>query len=176
LTANLLEQFKIISPDLYDEIDTLKDCRGRNVKIYVKFIPKPNTDLQVWGITCMSPLTNDKDAYGSEYGKSTVSIKIWIASNALVVLAHELGHVKYQVPHFAAYMKYYRENYTLQMDPPHTLGHNTDDRSGKSATQYAKRFQKEYNYFLKMRKEKLQSPLIQIDRIKKNLTNTILNT
>jgi hypothetical protein len=88
------------------------------------------------------------------------------------VLAHELGHVKYQVPHFAAYMKYYRENYTLCMDPPHTLGHNPNDLSGVSATQYVKRFHKAYVYFLRMKKEKLQSPLILIDRIKKNLIDT----
>jgi hypothetical protein len=172
LTANLLEQFKIISPDLYTEVDTLKDSRGRNVKVYVKFIPMPDTKTELWGATCMSPLTNDKEAYASEYGKSTVSIKIRIACNSLVVLAHELGHVKYQVPHFAAYMKYYRENYTLYMDPPHTLGHNPNDLSGKSATQYVKRFHKEYISFLRMRKERLQSPLILIDRIKKNLTYT----
>ena len=122
----------------------------------------------------MSPLENDEGAYASEYGKSTVSIKIWIASNSLFVLAHELGHVKYQVPHFAAYMKYYRENYTISMDPPHTLGHNPDDLSGKSATQYVKRFHKEYIYFLRLTKEKLQNPLVLIDRIKKNLTNTTI--
>jgi hypothetical protein len=172
LTANLLEQFKIISPDLYTEVDTLKDSRGRNVKVYVKFIPMPDTKTELWGATCMSPLAHDKEAYASEYGQSTVSIKIWIASNSLIVLAHEFGHVKYQVPHFAAYMKYYRENYTLFMDPPYTLGHNPDDLSGKSATQYVKRFHKEYMYFLRMKKEKLQSPLILIDRIKKNLTNS----
>ena len=176
LTANLLEQFKVISPALYNEIDTLKDSRGKNVKVYVKFIPRVDAKIDVWGVTCMSPLGNDKEAYGSEYGKSTVSIKIWIANNALVVLAHELGHVKYQIPHFSTYMKYYRENYALNMDPAYTLGHSPDDLSGKSAAQYVKRFRKEYSYFLKMRKEKLQSPLILIDRIKKNLTNARINT
>ncbi len=176
ITENLLEQFKIISPELYSEIDTLKDSRGRNVKVYVKFIPLARTEIQCWGITRMGPMGNDKEAYCSEYGMFTVSIRIWISNNALVVLAHELGHVKYQVPHFAEYMKYYKENYTFRVDISHTLGHNPDDLSGRSAAQYARRFQKEYNYFLKMRKEKLQSPLILIDRIRKNLTNARVNT
>src|SRR5687768_11227464 len=69
LTANLLEQFKIISPGLYAEVDTLKDSRGRNVTVYVKFIPTPNTKTELWGATSMSPLANDKESYASEYGK-----------------------------------------------------------------------------------------------------------
>ena len=118
---------------------------------------------------------NDKDAYRSEYGEFTVSIKVWIVNKALFVLAHELGHVKYQVPYFATYMNYYKNNYVNKIYPVTNLGHNQDDLSGKSAIQYAKRFRKEYNYFLKMRKEKPQSPLIQIHRIRKNLINTIIH-
>jgi hypothetical protein len=174
ITASLLEQFKIISPDLYAEIDALKNVNGWNVKVYVKFIEMPTTDTKVWGMTCMSPLGNDDETYASEYGKFTVSIKIWIGNNALVVLAHELGHVKYQVLHFSTYMKYYRENYTLGRDPSYLLGHNIDDLSGKSAARYVARFRRKYGHFLKLKKQKLQSPLILINRVRKNLINTTI--
>jgi hypothetical protein len=174
ITASLLEQFKNISPDLYAEIDALKNANGKNIKVYVKFIEMPITGTKVWGMTCMSPLGNDDETYASEYGKFTVSIKIWLANNALVVLAHELGHVKYQALHFSTYMGYYRENYTLGMDPPHTLGHNIDDLSGRSALQYVARFRREYTHFLKIRKQKLQSPLTLIYKVKKNLTTTAI--
>jgi len=172
LTKNLLDQFKVISPDLYSEIDTLKDRKGRNVDVFVKFIPLDKTEIKAWGTTYMTQTEDDKDAYRSEYGECTVSIKVRIVNKALFVLAHELGHVKYQVPYFATYMVYYKDNYINKVYPVTNLGHNQNDLSGKSAIQYVKRFRREYIYFLKMRKEKLQSPLIQIDTIRKNLINT----
>ena len=49
LTENLLKQFKDIAPDLYAEIDTLKDINGRNVKVYVKFILVNGTEIKAWG-------------------------------------------------------------------------------------------------------------------------------
>ena len=47
LTKNLLDQFKIISPDLYGEIDTLKDSQGRSVDIFVKFIREIKQKLRL---------------------------------------------------------------------------------------------------------------------------------
>ena len=176
LTENLLDQFKIISPDLYEEINILKDSKGRNVDVFVKFIPIGKTEIKAWGSTYMTEGKSDKDAHFSEYGEFTVSIKIWIVNKALFVLAHELGHVKYQVPYFATYMDFYKSNYVNTIYPSTNLGHNQNDPSGKSAMQYAKRFRKGYSYFLKIRKEKIQSPLILIDKIKKGLTNTAINT
>jgi hypothetical protein len=170
LTENLLKQFKDIAPDLYAEIDTLKDINGRNVKVYVKFIPVNGTEIKAWGTTYMSEMTNNKNGFCSEYGMYTVSVKIWIVNKALFVLAHELGHVRYQVPHFAKYMTYYKNNYMFQIHPAISLGHNGKDLSGKSAMDYVKRFRKEYVYFLKARKEKPQTPLILMTKIKKNLT------
>jgi hypothetical protein len=171
LTENLLKQFKDIAPDLYAEIDTLKDINGRNVKVYVKFIPVNGTEIKAWGTTYMNEMPNNKNVFCSEYGMYTVSVKIWIVNKALFVLAHELGHVRYQVPHFAKYMAYYKNNYTAQLHPAISLGHNGKDLSGKSAMNYVKRFRKEYINFLKAKKEKLETPLILMTKIKKNLTH-----
>ena len=97
--------------DLYNEIDTIKDIKGRAVNVFVKFIPTDATEVKAWGTTYMRQVENDQDGYLSEYGELTVSVKIWIVNNALLVLAHELGHVKYQVPNLANYFEYYRKNY-----------------------------------------------------------------
>ena len=59
----------------------------------------------------MDQSSDDKDAYQSEYGKFTVSVKVWIVPRALLVLAHELGHVKYQVPNLASYFEFYKKHY-----------------------------------------------------------------
>ncbi len=81
----------------------------------------------------MSQVKNDPDGYLSEYGDHTVSVKIWIVNNALLVLAHELGHVKYQVPHLAHYFEFYKKNYFGIMNDSNHIGHNPSDPSGKSA-------------------------------------------
>ena len=44
-----------------------------------------------------------------------VSVKIWAVNKALFVLAHELGHVKYQVPHLASYINEYKKYYSIIM-------------------------------------------------------------
>jgi hypothetical protein len=170
LTEKLLSQFKIIAPDLYSEIDTIKDNKGRAVDVFVKFIPTDATKVKAWGTTYMRQVDNDQDCYISEYGVFTVSVKIWIVNNALGVLAHELGHVKYQVPHLAHYFEYHKKNYFGIMNDVNDIGHNTNDPSGKSADQYEKLFRREYAYFLKGN-EKIENPIALVEKIRKKLSN-----
>ena len=170
LTENLLSQFKIIAPDLYNEIDTIEDRNGRAVNVFVKFIPTDATDVKAWGTTYMRRVPNDQDGHRSEYGEHTVSVKIWIVNNALLVLAHELGHVKYQVPNLASYFEYHKKNYSSTMNESNDIGHNPHDPSGKSATQYEKLFRREYAYFLKAN-EKIENPTALVEKIKKNLSS-----
>ena len=174
LTENLLSQFRIIAPTLYNEIDTITDNKGRAVHVYVKFVPEDATGVKAWGTTYISQVDNDPDAYRSEYGDFTVSVKVWIVNNALKVLAHELGHVKYQVPHLASYCEFYKRNYFSEMRNLHFMGHNTNDPSGKSALKYEHVFRKEYSYFIKTHKEKIQNPVLLMESIRRNL-NTQLN-
>jgi len=170
LTENLLSRFKIIAPDLYNEIDTIKDSKGRKVNVFVKFIPTDATEVKAWGITYMRQVENDEHAYLSEYGELTVSVKIWIVNNSLLVLAHELGHVKYQVPYLAHYFKYYKKNYFGMRNEPNNIGHNPNDPSGKSANLYEKLFRREYAHFSRSN-EKIESPIALVEKIKKNLSS-----
>ena len=170
LTETLLSQLKIIAPNLYNEIDTIKDSKGRFVDVFVKFIPTDATDVKAWGTTYMNQVENDQDRYLSEYGEFTVSVKVWIVKNALLVLAHELGHVKYQVPHLAHYFEYYKKNYFGIMNDANDIGHNTNDPSGKSANLYEKLFRREYTFFLKAN-EKIENPIALVEKIKKNLSS-----
>jgi hypothetical protein len=170
LTENLLNQFKIIAPDLYCEIDAISDSKGRSVDVFVKFIPTDATEVKAWGTTYMRQVEGDQDGYLSEYGEHTVSVKIWIVNNALLVLAHELGHVKHQVPHLANYFEYYKKNYFSIMKDSNDIGHNSNDLSGKSASQYEKIFRREYSYFLKDN-EKIENPIALAEKIKRNLSN-----
>ena len=173
LTESLLSQFKMIAPALYEEIDTIRDRKGRSVNVHIKFVPINGTQHQAWGATYISQSEADADVYCSDYGEHAVSVKIWIVSKALLVLSHELGHVKYQVPNLASYLEYYKKHYSPNVDQYDILGHNADDPSGKSANQFVRRFRKEYSNFLKMASEKVQDPLAILNEIRKNIKKAI---
>jgi hypothetical protein len=169
LTESLLVQFKSIAPELYAQIDTIRDRLGRPVKVYIKFVPVNGTNVKAEGTTYMEQSDYDKDAYRSEYGEFTVSVKVWIVPRALLVLAHELGHIKYQVPHAASYSEFYKKHYDNTVTA-NSIGHDVDDPSGKSAIQYANIFQKSYADFLKNSIVKVESPSVVLARLKKNWT------
>lgn len=170
LTENLLSQYKIIVPQLFSEIDTITDRLGRPVDVYVKFVPIDATEVKAWGITQVSQMENDKDAYVSEYGPFTVSIKVWVVSRALLVLSHEFGHVKYQVPNLASYLEFHKMCYknTRMLT---FIGHSPNDPSGKSANHFGSIFKQTYANFLATRNEKPQSPTVLLTKIKKSLGN-----
>src|SRR5688572_19961310 len=98
LTEKLLEQFRIISPELFNEIDTIKDYKGRPVDTYIKFIARDRATIDRPGTTIFAQGLNDSDAHHSEYGSGSISVKIWAMDNALFVLSHEFGHIKYIAP------------------------------------------------------------------------------
>jgi hypothetical protein len=168
ITEHLIIQFQKIAPDLFNEVNAILDGKGRAVNVYIKIIPENGSAVKAWGITYLNQLTNDSDAYVSEYGAHTVSIKIWATNEAMFVLAHELGHVKYQVPHLGSYIKDYKKYYTTRSTNVYHLGHHPKDKSGKSAHVYVKRFRKEYVHYFKSSREKLESPLVLHQRIRRN--------
>jgi hypothetical protein len=172
LTENLLNQFKVMAPDLHEEVSTITDSKGKAVDVYVKFIPKDATNVKAWGTTYIDHAKNDSDTYLSEYGENTVSVKIWLVSKALLVLSHELGHVRYQVPNLAAYLEYYREHYD-RSDHDDCKGHNPDDPSGKKAMEYEKRFRRNIISFMKLDNHKLVDPVVLQGKIKKNLSTLL---
>ncbi len=168
LTESLLNQFKIIAPRLYAEIDTISDRKGRPVHVYVRFVPVDATKVKAWGMTYLNQMENDQDAYLSEYGAFTVSIKIWIVPKALQVLSHELGHVKYQIPNLASYMTFHKKCY--QDESSNCIGHHPGDPSGKTAVEAEKLFRKEYTYLLRNTDEKIQNPVILLTKIRKSMS------
>src|SRR5688500_5831314 len=166
LTEQLLQQFKSISPDLYDEIDTIKDRIGRTLDVYVKFVPEKEMPSGVAGTTAMDPDDNDKDACVSEYGLRTVSITISAVRKSLFLLAHEFGHVRYQAPNLEAYQQYYSKFYLANNYKFKSMGHNDKDPSGRLAANFTRRFRNQYLNVLKHRDNKLVSYLVLLQEIK----------
>jgi hypothetical protein len=169
LTERLLEQFRTIAPDLYDEINAIKDRKGRPVDVLIKFVPLDATRLKSWGTTCIDQATGDEDTYVSEYGENTVSVKIWTVNKALLVLSHELGHVKYQVPNLASYRQFHRDNYVAVTTEFDRIGHRGDDPSGMSAAEYEKRYHENLSTYLKQTHDKFETPLAILENIMRTM-------
>ncbi|MEX2231299.1 MAG: hypothetical protein WD824_04020 [Cyclobacteriaceae bacterium] len=168
LTERLLLQFKLISPDMYNEIDSIKDKFNRPVDIYVKFLQGGNKRGSVAGSTNI-PTGEDENAYDSRYGVHTASIGIVAARNALSLLAHEFGHIKYQVENTAEYRKFYAKYYQNIPLESEEIGHRHMDRSGLNASRFEKRFRLQYSDFLRIKTNRNENPLALIEQIRKNL-------
>lgn len=174
LTEELLKRFKHISPDIYSRIDSIKDAKGRYTDVYVKFIPREEALVMAGGVTYMSQAADDKHACFSEYGKYSVSIKIWLFYESLSALAHELGHVNYQVPNLETYIEYYIKVYKVLKAESNHIGHAPADRSGRNAMTFQKEFKRAYLNQLRFKKRdgRFDSPFVLMGEIKKKVNNS----
>ena len=122
--------------------------------------------IGVGGTTNVLQSANNQNTYCSEYGDHTVSVKIAILYKSLRLLAHELGHVNYQVPNLAAYAKYYVKHYS---DSDSKLkGHNSKDPSAQQVKLFEKRFIEQLQVFSKDHKNKIASPRVLLETIRKS--------
>jgi hypothetical protein len=169
LTEELLNQFKTITPEMYYEIDNLKDNLGQEVSVFVKFVSEDEIEHGAPGTTNLAHADFDKNIYSSEYGPHTVSIKIASVTKALIFLAHEFGHVKYQVPNLASYSEFYAANYQNTTFDSKYIGHNSNDRSGQSAIKFEILFRWNYKVFLKANNLKPENPVARLQQIRKNI-------
>ena len=175
LTESLLKQLKAIAPELYNEIDTIRDSNGKITDVYVKFIPEEDATVRAWGITGVANMPGDASTYLSEFGESSVSIKVCAVSQALLILAHELGHVKYIVPNLADYKEYYLLHYPTCSAQSNHVGHDVDDQSGKSAVVFEKRFRTSYfERYSKNEIVKTDSPPVLVNKIRREILSRIL--
>ncbi len=167
LTNELLNQFRAISPDQYNEIDSITDRTGHKVDVFVKFVPEQEMYRGAAGTTNLAHSENDRNVYQSEYGRYTVSVKIASVKRALLLLAHEFGHVKYQVPNLASYVEYYSTYYQNCTFNSNYIGHYTNDRSGQKAVENENQFREQYLNFLKIPNVKVGNPLALLVEIRK---------
>lgn len=93
----------------------------------------------------------DKDAYSSEYGFNTVSVKVANVKRSSILLAHEFGHIRYLVPNLAMYVETYINYYKKKMVDSNAMGHQPDDPSGRMARTYEGKFA--VAYYAKMKKK-----------------------
>lgn len=128
ITQALIEKFRTIDPDLYHDINTIHNAEGNETDVYIKVVEYLGPGLE--GATNVAHSTDNPHVYTSEYGDHSVSVKIADMNpiRTLRTLVHELGHVRYQVPHLAEYTIYYKQAY----QDSHRIGHHDKDPSHQS--------------------------------------------
>lgn len=172
LTRVLLEQFKMISPGLYQQIDTIRDFHGRPVDVYVKFLPTSGIQAGTVANTNLNQQEDDEHEYVSQYGRQSVSVEILVVKHSLRILAHEFGHVSYQVPNLSSYMKFFKRNYTdLHMRATY-LGHKPNDPSGQRAEFFEQAFRADLLKFEPSNKSRTIDPVVLKEQLRKNIALT----
>lgn len=159
LTNTLLDRFKKISPSLFDRLDTIVDQKGRKVDVYVKFVPRNKHIDGTIASTTIDQMDNDPHANLSEYGPHTISIQVSVVKHSLVILAHEFGHVSYQVPNLASYVQFFQRSYPDRYTRAEYLGHKPNDPSGINAVDFEKQFRKEAYIFSQKTRSKRVDPI-----------------
>jgi hypothetical protein len=145
-TQELIEMLRRIDPDLYHEINTIRDREGNETDVYIKVVDDLGPDLR--GATNLKHSDDNPNVYSSEYGDYTVSIKLITTGPIwpLWILVHELGHVRYQVPHLAEYRAFYQKVYQDQHFAG-VQGHHPNDPSYYSVQETSKAFKKSWNEY-----------------------------
>lgn len=172
LTRELLDQFKTIAPELYHEIDTITDRAGHGVSVFVTFVPETEMQPGASGTTNVGHIAGNKNVYLSQYGPRSVSVKIAYVKKSMFLLAHEFGHVKYQVPNLASYTDFYARRYQNGTFRSSYIGHHSDDPSGQKAMEYESRFREQYAHYMKASHARLKNPLTLLQGIRKSHGNS----
>ncbi|WP_276372825.1 hypothetical protein [Chryseolinea sp. H1M3-3] len=171
ITAALIEELRIVSPGIYNEIDSIKDKKGRPTDVYVKVVPRENSKVQLKAASFFERRSMDEDMNVSTYGDYSVSVDIWMVENALFLLSHELGHIKYIVPNLAEYLKFYEKKYKRPEVSISFVGHNPKDQSGKYANDFERRYLQDRKSYLYNGGEKAERLVSRLIRIRKDLRN-----
>lgn len=168
LTEKLLMQLRMISPCIYNALDTIRDKRGRATDVYVRLVPPEKAGAPLEGMSIFSQAPFDEDANHSEYGDFSVSINVWILDKSLLLLCHELGHVRYVIPNLAEYCRFYAKCYSNRKISLSYIGHNIRDESGKWANAFVKQYIRDKVNFRKARGTRPEPTFAILRRIEKN--------
>ncbi|MEJ7646455.1 MAG: hypothetical protein WKF87_17790 [Chryseolinea sp.] len=168
LTDQIIEQLRIVCPEIFNELNNIKDKRGRSVDIEVKLIPKEDAKINLSAASFFKQSVIDEDAITSVYGNHSVAVDVWLTEQALFLLCHELGHLNYVIPNAAEYFKFYDQFYRGRLPNLSYIGHNRFDKSGKSAKVFEKKFRQARARYATIRNKRVDSAYLVMQRIRQN--------
>ncbi len=139
-TSEVLRTFKENDPELFEQVNNIRDKDGNVTDVYIKVINDYGAENGIYGSTNLNQSAHDIDAYTSPYGDYSVLVKVAECPKVLSLLAHEFGHVIYQVPNLASYVMYYQQAYGASGNSITGRGHLPDDPSHLSVKRVLKSF------------------------------------
>ncbi len=146
-TEQVISDLQNIDSELFNEINTITNSEGTETDVYVKAFIMSDND-PIYGTTNLKQNPKNENEYNSKYGLNTVSVRVQVGN--VETLAHEFGHVKYQVPNLATYAKYYDTHYGNKSGyPGKEIGHLPGDPSGQMVNVVMKRFYQAYKEYKK---------------------------
>jgi len=160
LTERLINEFKTIVPDIYEEIDVLRNYDAKPTDVYIKVMPPDHELREISGATLLSRDSENKHTCVSEFGPNSVSVLVCPTKHGLKILAHELGHVKFIVPKLNEYIEYCSIRYRQQNIEKVVFNHQASDMGSKTVIEYEKRFKRAYKCYLEEGNEAYKPKLI----------------
>jgi hypothetical protein len=138
VTQKYLIELRITAPGLIARVDSLTDKNGEVVDVYVLIVAERSLPAGVIGVTNLELTGVDEHSHSSEFGANSVSVRISEDVNCLKILAHELGHVYYQIPNLSEYRTYFSNQYVGVKRSSSSIGHDAGDPSGRQAREFEK--------------------------------------
>jgi len=134
-TKLLLDEFRLIDPDLYHRASLVSDVEGNLTDVYVKlvdrnsgkFIQQSQQGISLAGYTSIGYWKQNPNINASAYGLYSIAVTIGNTYDKLSTLAHELGHVLYQVKNLSTYVKFFNKEYSQDITTKFGIGHHADD-------------------------------------------------
>lgn len=152
-TQALLDRFRSIDPQTFATINAITDYEGNATDVYVRVVTRGEMQTTtIAGVTNLAQSSASSHCYRSVYGDRSVSVNICYGTQLrlLKTLAHEFGHVRYQVPNLRSYIEYYKISYAKQSGEGR--GHNLDDPSHRSVQATMKEFRSSRKNYIRKSK------------------------
>ena len=154
-TAELLETFEYIDPELFARVSKVTNAEGTLTHVYVRYVNRSSEEFTYFtnkyfigkAYTSVRQSLDNQHVCTSFYGANTITITIGIGCDEKYALGHEFAHVLYIVPNLNAYtyfMKY--QNKKVLNAPSH--GHGSNDPSFAFVKSVEDSFESKYNNYL----------------------------
>ncbi len=164
ITHRILKKFKDIAPEIYYTVDRIRDYEKNVTDIFVKIVDKSEFNQEgILATTNLAQSEKSEHRYHSEYCDGSVSVKVSNLNEwkTLEMLAHEFGHVLYQVPNLASYLDYYYKAY-LKYKHSISKGHGRYDPSHQSVINTLADYSDSMRNYLSTNKKGVESAYCEI--------------
>ena len=153
-TEQLLAEFEIIDPKLFERVSKITNSDGTLTHVYVRYVDRTSEEFtdfsrnhfKAFAYTSVGQSPTNKNVCTSLFGTNTINVTIGKGVNEKLKLGHEFGHVLYLVPNLSDYNDFYNNNKRKLKKYNH--GHSPFDPSYTFVESIEKNFGNKYKEYL----------------------------